>query len=42
MVRPVEARCPIPNAPDPGVMRNPAPVVEPSGNFFWIKLTTVI
>lgn len=41
IVRPVEARCPIPNAPEPGEMRNPAPVDDPSGSFFWMKLTTI-
>jgi hypothetical protein len=40
VVIPVEARCPNPKAPDPGFMRKPAPVLEPLGRSFWMKLTT--
>lgn len=34
-------RCPMPNAPEPGGIRNPAPVLEPTGRGFCMKLTTV-
>lgn len=41
VVKPVEARCPIPKAPDPGFLKKPAPVFDPGGRGFWMKLTTI-
>jgi hypothetical protein len=40
MVKPVDALCPMPKAPEPGFLRKPAPVFEPGGRPFWIKFTT--
>jgi hypothetical protein len=42
MVKPVDALWPMPRAPEPGFLRKPAPVLEPGGRSFWMKLTTVL